>query len=133
MAGTTIHIEGNLGQDLDEKIQAGASGNLYLRFSVASTERKRNQDGSWEDGDTSWFNCTAFGNTAEMMVETLHRGDPLIVDGKVKIRDYEKDGEKRQSVDVTVDKIGLDLSRAKRKNTQSRTRPQYDESSEPPF
>lgn len=126
---TTVHIEGNLGQDLDEKIQAGASGNLYLRFSVASTERIRKNDG-WEDGDTTWFNCTAFGNTAEMMVETLHKGDPLIVDGKLKVREYEKDGQMRQSVDVTVDKIGLDLSRAKRRSSESRPR---DYSSEPPF
>ena len=122
MPGTTIHIEGNLGQDLDEKIQVGASGNLYLRFSVASTERVKTRDGGWEDGDTTWFNCVAFGNTAEMMAETLHKGDPLILDGKLKIRDYESNGEKRQSVDVTVDKIGLDLSRAKRRTSESRNR-----------
>ena len=128
---TTVHIEGNLGQDLDERIQAGASGNLYCRFSVASTERVRRND-NWEDGDTTWFNCTAFGNTAEMMVETLHKGDPVIVDGKIKIRDYEKDGEKRQSVDVTVDKIGLDLSRAKRRSSESRQSRPYDDST-PPF
>ena len=118
---TTVHVEGNLGQDLDDKIAAGASGNLYVRFSVASTERVRRND-TWEDGDTTWFNCVAFGNTAEMMVETLHKGDPVIVDGKIKIRDYEKDGEKRQSVDVIVDKIGLDLSRAKRRSSESRSR-----------
>ena len=139
MSDARIHLDGNIGgprpgteQAID--IQASQSGMMYAKFSVATTERKKTQDGSWEDGDTSWWNCTAFGNTAEMAAETLYKGDPVMLDGKVKIRKYEKDGETKQSVEVTVDKIGLDLSRVKRRSSESRqSRSSYDDSSTPPF
>jgi single-strand DNA-binding protein len=125
MTDARIRIQGNLGKD--PEIQSGQSGALYARFSVASTERIRDkQTNEWSDGDTSWWNCTAFGNTAEMIAETLTKGDPVTLDGKVKIRSYESNGETRQSVDVTVDSIGLDLSRAKRKGSSSRQAPAFD-------
>ena len=98
MSDARIHLDGNIGgprpgteQAID--IQASQSGMMYAKFSVATTERKKTQDGSWEDGDTSWWNCTAFGNTAEMVVRDPGQGRPGDLDGKVKIRNYEKDGE----------------------------------------
>ena len=137
MSDARIHLDGNIGgprpgTEQAIEIHASQSGMMYAKFSVATTERKKTQDGSWEDGDTSWWNCTAFGNTAEMAAETLDKGDPVMLDGKVKIRKYEKDGVEHQSVDVTVDKIGLDLSRAKRRSSESRPRRQ-DDNIEPPF
>ena len=137
MSDARIRLDGNIGgprpgTENAIDIQAGQSGTMYARFSVATTERKKDRDGNWSDGDTSWWNCTAFGNTAEMCAETLDKGDPVILDGNVKIRKYESNGETKLSVEVAVDKIGLDLSRAKRRSSESRPRRQ-DDNIEPPF
>ena len=123
----SIHIKGNIGQE-PEEIKAGSSGALYLKFSVATTERIKNKStGEYENGDTSWWNCTAFGNTAEMIKENLGKGSPVILDGRVKIRAYEQDGIKKYITEVTVDEIGLDLSRAKRQTQARQERPSFDE------
>jgi single-strand DNA-binding protein len=123
MTDARITLTGNIGR-MDE-IAAGQSGNLYLRFSVATTERVRDGD-AWKDGDTSWRQVTAFGNTAEMAKESLNVGDPVIVYGREKVRQYEVNGESRISVDIVADALGLDLSRAKRKGSSSRQAPAFD-------
>ena len=137
MSDARIRLDGNIGgprpgTENAIDIQAGQSGTMYARFSVATTERKKDRDGNWEDGDTSWWSCTAFGNTAEMAAESLDKGDPVILDGKVKIRKYEVNGETKQSVEVAVDTIGINLARAKRRSSESRPRRQ-DDNIEPPF
>ena len=126
MSTATIHLEGNLGKA--PEIKTTSSGGLFAKFSVATTERKKDSAGNWSDGDTSWWNCTAW-EAGEMVVENLGKGDPVTLDGRVKIRTYEVNGETKQSVEITVTSIGLNLAAAKRKNTQSRQ--QYDDSVAP--
>ena len=41
-----------------------------------------------------------------MVVENLGKGDPVTLDGKVKIRTYEVNGETKQSVEITVTRSG---------------------------
>ena len=56
--------------------------------------------------DTTYFhNFTAFGKTAETMANHLHKGSKILIEGQLTQSSYEKDGQKRTSTEVVVDRF----------------------------
>ena len=98
-----VQFKGRLGAD--PEITFGSNGSAVARMRIV-TNARRLVDGNWEDTDTSWWSVTAFGRVAEAAVEHLHKGDLVMVLGKIKQREWEKDGVKRTSADVVADDIG---------------------------
>lgn len=88
----------------DPEITTSTNGSAITRLRVV-TNARRLVDGDWVDTDTSWWNVTAFGKTAEAIADQLHKGDLVMVSGKVKQREWEKDGVKRTTAEVTADEI----------------------------
>ena len=72
----------------DPEITFSANGSAVARMRVV-TNARRLVNGEWEDTDTSWWSLTAFGRTAEDAVEQLHKGDLVLVTGKIKQREWE--------------------------------------------
>lgn len=60
----------------------GKDNRSVVDFSVAVTERRQNDSGDWEDKDTIWTNCTAWGRLAESISEGWKSGDRVIVVGR---------------------------------------------------
>jgi len=93
------------------------SGSPVATFTVASTPRTfdRNSN-SWVDGDTLFMRCSAWREMAENVAETLTTpGMRVIVQGRLKQRSYEKDGQKRTVVELEVDEVGPSLRYANAK------------------
>jgi single-strand DNA-binding protein len=108
---TPITLVGNLVDD--PELRFGPSGTAVANFRVASTSRRMNkQTNQWEDSDSLFLRCTAFGQFAENVAESLQRGMRVIVKGALKQRSYEKDGEKRTVYEVTVEEVGPSLRNA---------------------
>ena len=97
-----VSFKGRLGAD--PEISVSANGSQIAKMRVV-TNGRRLVDGNWEDTDTSWWSVTAFGRTAQA-AEQLHKGDLVVVVGKIKQREWEKDGVKRVSADVVADDLG---------------------------
>lgn len=106
MASAQGIIVGSLGGD--PELRFTPNGDAVANFSVAVTERVKDGE-QWKDGDTTWYRVTVWRAMAENVVETLHKGDQVIVIGKVKLRSYEKDGVERQSLEITADEVGPSL------------------------
>ena len=71
------------------------------RFSLAVNRRfKRNGD-----ADTDFFNCVAFGKTAEFMEKYFHKGMKAVITGELRNNHYEKDGVKHYSEQVVINTI----------------------------
>lgn len=106
MAGEpTISIVGNIGSDPEMKLTP--NGYNVTSFSIASTPRSQ-KNGEWFDGETMWFRCFVWGENAPAAAISIHKGQKVFVDGRFKIVSYTtKDGEVRNSNEVTVDKYGL--------------------------
>lgn len=102
----TIAFRGRLGAD--PEITFGTNGTAVARMRIV-TNGRRMVDGDWQDTDTSWWTVTAFGRTAEYAGDQLHKGDLVVVMGKIKQRSWEKDGVKRESAEVTADEIATVL------------------------
>lgn len=91
-----VILAGYLGRDPD--LSYSTSGKPLAKTSLAVSRGKA--DG--KDRGTDWIDLVFFGKTAEVVVEYAHKGDPLLVEGSLRINNYEKDGEKRRSINVTV-------------------------------
>ena len=101
----SVTITGNLGQDPELRFTSGSAA--VCTISVGDTPRRKNeQTGQWEDaGDTLWLRCTIWREDAELVAETLKRGQKVTVTGKLSQRSYEKDGEKRTVVECDADSV----------------------------
>ena len=88
----------------DPEMVTGSNGSAVTRMRVV-TNGRRLVDGDWQDTDTSWWQVTAFGRQAEAAAEQLRKGDLVLIQGKVKQREWEKDGIKRTTAEVTADEI----------------------------
>lgn len=90
----------------DPEITTSPNGTAIAKMRVV-TNRRRLVDGDWQDTDTSWWQVTAFGKTAEAIVGNAFKGSLVIIEGRIKQREWEKDGVKRQTAEVTADEIAV--------------------------
>ena len=96
MAGEPlVTILGALGADPEARTSQG--GKSWCTFSVASAPRVKNRDtDQWEDGETMWLNCRAYGEYADNIVASLAKGTRVIVQGRLSQRSYtDKQGQAR--------------------------------------
>lgn len=114
-------VVGNIG-NVYEPRTVGKDNRSVIDFSVAVTPRVRNAQGEWEDGDTTWVNCTAWDRLADNIEGSfatgkgdsrqVKKGDRVIVIGKVRTKpEYTKDDgtviPAREY--ISVDYIGIEL------------------------
>lgn len=93
-----LTIAGSLGKDAEQKFLP--DGTALLKFSVADSQGK--------DKPTLWWECTLFGKRAESgLAQYLVKGQAVTVSGSVSMREYEKEGVKRQAFDIRVADVAL--------------------------
>lgn len=103
-----IYFEGRLTAEPD--LRQTGSGVAVANFTVANNKRVKDaQTGEWSDGDPMFMRCVAWRNMATNIADNLGKGDLVIVRGTLDQKDYEKDGQKRVSYEVTVEYIGQSL------------------------
>jgi len=120
MAGETmITLVGNLVDD--PELRFTPSGAAVANFRVASTPRTFDkQSGEWKDGESMFLTCTVWKQYAENVAETLQRGMRVIVQGRLKQRNYEtQQGEKRTVFEIDVEEVGPALRSATAKVTKT--------------
>lgn len=104
----TITVIGNLAED--PILKNTATGIDVVNLRVASAQRwydKANE--KWVEGEPNWFTVAAYRSLAVHAAASLHKGDRVIVHGKLRVRHW-KDGERRGvNVEVDADALGPDL------------------------
>ncbi len=120
MAGDTlITVVGNLVDD--PELRFTPSGAAVANFRIASTPRTFDrQSNEWKDGDTLFLSCAVWRQYAENVAESLQRGMRVIVQGRLKSRQYEtREGEKRTVFEIDVEEVGPALRSATAKVTRA--------------
>lgn len=105
-----VTMIGNLAGD--PELRLTPSGISVCKMRMAMTPRVKDGDG-WKDGEPFWQDVTAWRELGENCAETLHKGDRIVVFGRLTQRQYEKDGVKRTAWDLDADAIGPDLKYAR--------------------
>lgn len=104
----TITITGNVATEPVQRILP--TGVTVTTFRLASTHRKIDREsGTWVDAGTNWYSISTYRKLAEHAAVSLHRGDRVLLTGRLRVRDWENDARKGTSVDVDADAIGHDL------------------------
>ena len=90
-------------------LQFSADGKARFNFSAAEGHRKKGPDGQWGDSGTTWYNITVFGKQAEDLADIIQEGakQSVVVMGRVETREYEHNGETRESRDVVAEHVGI--------------------------
>ena len=93
-----ITIVGYLGRD--PELRYTPQGVPVCDFSVATTERKKDKSGEFQDL-TTWFKVTFWRNQAEIASQYLAKGRQVYIEGRLSQREYQdRDGNTRYSLDV---------------------------------
>jgi single-strand DNA-binding protein len=105
---TPIAIVGNL--TADPELRFTASGKAVAKLRIAVSERVKDTDGTWKDGDATYWSVTVWDRLAEHAGDSLAKGQRVIVMGRVASRTWEtREGEKRTDYEITADAVGPDL------------------------
>jgi single-strand DNA-binding protein len=106
---TIVTLQGRVGTDVVLRQAAGAT---VANFRLACTPRRLNrQTGEWGDGPTQWYSVSTWRTLAEHCAASLHRGDAVIVHGRLDMRSYvNKSGVETLDISVDASSVGHDLT-----------------------
>lgn len=82
----------------------------FCRFRVAVTPSHREADG-WVDDETMWMTAKAWGQLARNLAFSLHKGEPVLLAGRLSEDKWSLDGVERRGNVLTIQSAGHDLSR----------------------
>lgn len=107
----TITISGNLTRDPEVKFLP--TGTAVTNLRVAASDRKRDENGNWTDGDPCYLDVTVWRQTGENVAESLKQGDGVLLSGRLRMRSYtNKSGAEVTVYEVEADDIAPSLKRA---------------------
>ncbi len=99
-----VILVGNVGRDPETR--ALPSGTTLCKFSLATTE-PRFKDRETGEPHTEWHNIVVWGKLAEFCERYIQKGKQLYIEGRIRTRQYEKDGQTRWFTEVHADVIEL--------------------------
>ncbi len=92
-----VFLLGNLTRD--PELRQTANGTSVCNFSIAVNE------GFGDKKKTSFFNIQSWQKTAEACAKYLAKGRPVLVEGRLQNRSYEKDGQKRTVTEIVAENV----------------------------
>jgi single-strand DNA-binding protein len=115
-----VMLLGNLGADPELRMTQG--GQAVLNMRLATTEQWKSEKGGKQER-TDWHSCVLWGKRAEALGKILHKGDRILVEGKLRHDSYDdRDGNKRYRTTVNVTEVLLQGSKSGAKREPERER-----------
>ena len=102
----SVVLLGYLGQD--PEMRSSGKGTIIANLSLATSERVKESSGDWAD-KTEWHSLVAFGKTAELLRDYVHKGSKLYIEGKLQTRSWEdrESGKKLYKTEVVIREVIL--------------------------
>jgi len=105
MAGVNkVILVGNLGKD--PEVMTFDNNVKKASFSLATSESYKNREGQRVD-TTEWHNVVLWRGLAEVAERYLKKGNQVYIEGKIKTRSYEQDGQKRYITEIYADNMTM--------------------------
>lgn len=115
----------------DPQLSYLPSNTPVVDFSLASSRTYKKQDGS-QGEETCFADCQIFGKRAEVINKYLHKGDPLLVEGRLKFEQWQaQDGSKRSKLRIFVE--NFEFIGGKKSESEQSTEPPFNPSDDVPF
>ncbi len=101
-----ITVIGNVASTPERRELPG--GIPAISFRLASSER-RLDNGQWVDAHTNWYWVSAYRKLAEHALDSLEKGQRVIVTGKFRVKQWESGGKSGSSAEIDAEAVGHDL------------------------
>jgi single-strand DNA-binding protein len=92
-----VMLLGNLTRD--PELKYAHNGSAITAFGLAVNQK------SGEREETLFVDVTTFGKTAELANQYLGKGSQVLLDGRLRLEQWEKDGQKRSKLSVIADRV----------------------------
>lgn len=114
MNDITLCVVGNVVNDIEMRFTK--SGEPVASFRVASSTRRFDRTNDrWVDGDTHYFTVSCWRGLAHNVVQSLQKGMPVIVHGRLRSREVERPCKEQTHIvrylDIEASSVGADLAR----------------------
>jgi len=118
---STVTLVGNVVSDVTlRQTTAGPVAGFRLAATNGYTDRRTSQ---WVER-TTYLSVSAWRALGEHVAGSVAKGQPVVVVGRMRQREYEKDGHTVQVVEVDADLVGHDLTRGTASFVRTRRGPQ---------
>ena len=103
MGVNKVILVGNVGRD--PEIKSLPSGTRLATFSLATTDRRFKD----ENGEprTEWHNIVAWSGLADVVERYVTKGKQLYIEGRIRTRSYEQDGQKKYFTEIHVSEMEM--------------------------
>lgn len=102
MAGSynKVLLMGNLTRDVELRHTSG--NQAVANVGIAVNRRWRTPEGEQRE-EVTFVDCEAWGKTAENMSKFFSKGRPIFIEGRLKLDQWEKEGQKFSKLKVVVE------------------------------
>jgi single-strand DNA-binding protein len=100
-----VILMGNLTRDVE--VRYLQSGMAVADIGIAVNDRRKNQQtGEWIE-EVTFVDVTLWGRTAEVAGEYLNKGSPIFIEGRLKLDQWEKEGQKHSKLKVIGERMQM--------------------------
>lgn len=126
-----VILLGNVGAD--PEVRALEGGSKVARIRVATSEKYTDKSGNKQEL-TEWHNVSLFKGLADVVERYVHKGSQVYIEGKLRTREYEQNGEKRYATEIIANELKL-CGRAKdaSESPQAQSAPATPQVNDEPF
>lgn len=101
-----------MGRTVKKPESLSISDSIKVFFPLAVRRQYRKEDGTY---DTDFVNVVAWGKLAEVCSQYLNKGSQVLIDGRIQVRNYEKNKETKWITEIIAENIKF-LSYSNKKN-----------------
>ena len=99
-----VILIGNLTRD--PELRYIPSGTAVCEVGLAVNDRRKGANGEWIE-ETTFVDVTLWARTAEVASEYLSKGSPVLIEGRLKLDTWEKDGKKNSKLRVVGERMQM--------------------------
>ena len=100
-----VILVGNLGRDPETRYMP--SGGAVTNVSIATSRSWRDRDSGEQKERTEWHRIVFFNRLAEIASEYLKRGSKVYVEGELRTREWEREGQKHYTTEIVANEMQM--------------------------
>jgi len=100
-----VILVGNLGRDPETRYLP--SGGAVTNVSVATTKQWKDRQSGENRDRTEWHRVVFFNRLAEIAGEYLKKGSKVYIEGELRTRDWERDGQKHYTTEIVAGEMQM--------------------------